>query len=51
MLIERLKTFPLCWLENLKLIKPLPITEAFIDIICQDIRQKNKNSVFGIKYE
>ena len=51
MLIERLKTFPLCWLENLKLIKPMPITEALIDTICQDIKQKNKNSTFGIKYE
>ena len=50
-LIERLKTFPLCWLENLKLIKSMPITETLIYTICQDIRQKNKNFVFGMKYE
>ena len=50
-LIERLKTFPLWWLENLKLIKPMPITETLISTLCQDISHKDKNSVFGIKYE
>lgn len=44
-LIERLKSFPLDWLENLKLIKKTEITDRMIDIMCSDIKEKNKNSL------
>lgn len=44
-LIERLKSFPLEWLENLKLIKKTDITDKMIDIICSDIKEKNGNSL------
>lgn len=44
-LIERLKSFPLEWLENLKIIKKTDITDKVIDIICSDIKEKNGNSL------
>ena len=44
-LIERLKSFPLDWLENLKLIKKTEITDRMIDIMCSDIKEKNGNSL------
>ena len=44
-LIERLKSFPLEWIKNLKLIKKTDITDKMIDIICSDIKEKNGNSL------
>ncbi|MGI5172131.1 nucleotidyl transferase AbiEii/AbiGii toxin family protein [Treponema sp. OMZ 840] len=44
-LIERLKSFPLEWLENLKLIKKTDITDKMIDIMCSDIKGKKRNSL------
>lgn len=45
-LLERLKTFPLNWFEKLKLIKKLIITDDVIESLCEDIKHKNKNSLF-----
>lgn len=44
-LIERLRSFPLVWLKNLKLIKKTDITDKMIDIMCSDIKEKNGNSL------
>ena len=44
-LIERLRSFPLVWLKNLKLIKKIDITNKMIDIMCSDIKEKNGNSL------
>ena len=44
-LIERLKSFPLDWIANLKLIKKMMITSQTIEIICSDIKEKSKNSL------
>ena len=44
-LIERLKSFPLVWFKNLKLIKKTEITNKMIDIMCIDIKEKNGNSL------
>lgn len=45
MLIERLRTFPLDWVEHLTLIKHIPVTESIITKIMQDIRVSAKNSL------
>lgn len=47
-LIERLNTFPLYWIKNLNVIKPMLITKDLIAAITHDIKQKKKNSVFGM---
>ena len=44
-LIERLRSFPLVWLKNLKLIKKTDITDKMIDIMCSDIKFKKRNSL------
>jgi hypothetical protein len=44
-LIERLKSFPLEWIKNLKLIKKTDITDKMIDMICTDIKEKCANSL------
>ncbi|UTY28290.1 nucleotidyl transferase AbiEii/AbiGii toxin family protein [Treponema putidum] len=44
-LIERLKSFPLDWIANLKLIKKTKITSQTIEMICSDIKEKSKNSL------
>lgn len=44
-LIERLKSFPLGWIKNLKLIKKTDITDKMIDMICTDIKEKCANSL------
>ena len=44
-LVERLKSFPLDWIANLKLIKKMMITSQTIEIICSDIKEKSKNSL------
>ena len=44
-LIERLKTFPLDWIANLKLIKKMMITSQTIEMICSDIKEKSQNSL------
>lgn len=47
-LIERLTTFPLQWLQNLRLIKDISINDAIIKQICEDIKHKRNNSLLNI---
>ena len=44
-LIERLQTFPLEWLKNIKFIKPFTITKSMIDQLCEDILNGSINSL------
>jgi len=44
--IHRLKTFPLEWLENIILIKPLKIDSEMILRMCNDIIEEADNSLF-----
>ena len=43
-LIYRLKSFPIKWLEKIKKIKDIDISKDKIDILCHDILQDNTNS-------
>lgn len=42
-LIYRLKAFPLSWLDKIKIIKPIEITNKKIEILCQDIIEESDN--------
>ena len=44
-LIYRLKSFPIKWLERIKKIKDIEITKDKIDILCGDILHGNTNSL------
>lgn len=45
-LIERIKSFPLEWLANIKAIEKINITIEEIDQICTDINDESLNSLF-----
>jgi len=45
-LIERLSSFPLNWLDNLKKIKQFRVTENMVKQICNDILQNRENSFY-----
>jgi len=42
-LIYRLKSFPLSWLDKIKIIKSVEITSKKIEILCQDIIKESDN--------
>jgi predicted nucleotidyltransferase component of viral defense system len=46
-LIYRLNSFPLQWLERIKQIKDMSITKKDIDIVCSDILHEVNNSLNG----
>jgi len=46
-LVERLKTFPLSWLERLKYIRPFQITRQMVDQMVQDILRDGTNTLCG----
>lgn len=45
-LIQRLRSFPLVWLSNIKTIKSLEINKDTISIICDDIIKESDNSLY-----
>ncbi len=43
--VERLKSFPLSWLERLKYIRPFPITREMVDQMVRDILRNGANTL------
>ncbi len=46
-LIYRIKSFPLHWLNNLKITRNIPINNEVIDILCSDISKESTNSLYN----
>ena len=46
-LIYRISSFPLPWLEKINIITPLPITADSIQALCDDILYEQDNSLFS----
>ncbi len=46
-LIERLMSFPLSWLERIKSTRPFFVTEDMVRMVCQDILENRRNTLAG----
>ncbi|HOV12958.1 MAG TPA: hypothetical protein PK771_01635, partial [Spirochaetota bacterium] len=49
-IIERIKSFPLAWLKNIKKIKEFEIDKNMIQKLVNDIMSKKDNSIYKERY-